>query len=514
MDTSGRYLLGIDLGTSGVKSLVLAEDGTVAGTATIGLSARSPHPGWSEQDPAEWWEATRASVRAALASTGISPASIAGIGISGQMHGAVLLDDRGAVLRPCILWNDQRSAPQCDEITRRVGGRARLLELVANPALAGFTAPKLLWVRENEPDVWDRVAKVLLPKDYLVYRLTGKLGTEVSDAAGTLLLDVRRRAWSADMLRLLDLPDTLVPVCRESSDIVGGVTPEAAEACGLAAGTAVVAGGADNACAAVGTGVIAPGGLMSSLGTSGTLLAPTAAPEVDPEGRAHTFCHAVPGTWYVMGVMLAAGGALRWCRDTMCQEDIVRAEREGRDVYDLMMEEAATVPAGAEGLIFLPYLSGERTPHGDPHARGVFCGLTVRHLKRHLVRAVVEGVTFGLRDSLEIIRALGLPANRVYATGGGARSLFWRQVQADVFGVPVLAEGGGEGPALGAALLAGAGVRVFSLADGVARSVRPGPPVTPQAAPSAVYDRLYPLYDRIYPALREIFPLLDDAISS
>jgi len=504
MTTERAYLLGIDLGTTGVKSLLLDGDGIVVGTATAGLALSTPRPGWSEQNPADWWEATCVSVRAVLDRTGVAPASIVGIGVSGQMHGAVLLDSAGEPVRPCILWNDQRSAAQCDEITRRAGGRARLLDLVANPALAGFTAPKLLWVREHEPEVWARVATVLLPKDYLVYRLTGELGTEVSDAAGTLLLDVRRRAWSDEMARLLELSPALLPVCRESSDIVGPVTALAATPTGLDAGIPVVAGGADNACAAIGTGVIAPGRLMSSLGTSGTMVAPTATPEVDPEGRAHTFCHAVPNTWYVMGVMLAAGGALRWLRDTVYEDTIA----DERDVYDLMMDGAARVAAGAEGLLFLSYLSGERTPHGDPNARGVFCGLTLRHRRDHLVRAVVEGVTFGLRDSLEIIRGLGLPADRVYATGGGARSPLWRQIQADVFAVPVIAELAGEGPALGAALLAGAGVGVFTLQDGAARAVRPGDTAEPQPAQVATYERAYALYGTLYPALKDVFPLL------
>lgn len=510
--SENRYLLGIDLGTTSVKSLLLDENGQVAGTATAELPLSIPRPGWSEQDPADWWAATCAGVRAVLDRTGVRPTAIEGVGISGQMHGATLLDAAGAVTRACILWNDQRSAPQCDEITHRAGGRERLLAMVANPALAGFTAPKLLWVRQREPEVWARVATVLLPKDYLVYRLTGELGTEVSDAAGTLLLDVRRRAWSEDMLALLDLPRTIVPICRESSEVVGRITPEAAAACGLVAGTPVVAGGADNACAAVGTGVIEPGRLMSSIGTSGTMVAPTSLPMVDPGGRVHTFCHAAPNTWYVMGVMLSAGGALRWFRDAWCQAEIDRARREGRDAYEVLMELAETVPAGAEGLLFLPYLSGERTPHGDPQARGVFCGLTLRHEKAHLVRAVVEGVTFGLRDSLEIMRALDLPAAEVYATGGGARSPFWRQVQADIFGMPVVPEQAGEGPALGAALLAGAGTGVFSLRDGAARAVHTGAPTLPSPDRRRIYERVYARYDRLYPALKDVFPLLEETM--
>ena len=505
-----RYLLGIDLGTTGVKSLLLDSDGGIAGTATSELTLSIPHPGWSEQDPQEWWGATCTTIRTVLSKTGIHPNAIAGVGISGQMHGATLLDANGAVLRPCILWNDQRSAAQCDEITDLAGGRDQLLRMVANPALAGFTAPKLLWVRENEPDIWERVATVLLPKDYLVYLLTAELGTEVSDAAGTLLLDVRRRVWSDEMLARLDLPRSLMPICRESSDVAGQVTLEAAAACGLAAGTPVVAGGADNACAALGTGVIAPGRLMSSIGTSGTMVAPTSVPEVDPLGRAHTFCHAVPGTWYVMGVMLSAGGALRWFRDVWCQAERAQASREGRDTYDLMMELAASVQPGAEGLLFLPYLSGERTPHGDPNARGVFCGLTLRHEKGHLIRAVVEGVTYGLRDSLEIIRTLGLPAGEIYATGGGARSALWRQIQADVFEVPIYPQQAGEGPALGAALLAGSGVRMFSLQEGAEKSVVIGERVAPLSSNSVTYRRMYAQYTKLYPALRDIFPLLNE----
>ncbi len=512
MNRSSVLLLGVDLGTSGVKTLLLRDDGTVAGIAVAPLTLSTPRAGWSEQDPAAWWTALRESLRTLLTTTGVDPRNIAGVAISGQMHGAVLLDKAGEVVRPCILWNDQRSAPQCDWITKRVGGRDALLGLVANPALAGFTAPKLLWVREHEPEVWERVATVLLPKDYLVYKLTGELGSEASDASGTLLFDVRRRVWSDEMLSLLDLPRTIVPLCRESSDRVGVVTDEAADACGLAVGTPVMAGGADNACAAVGAGVIGPGRLLSSIGTSGTLVAPTAAPEVDPGGRAHTFCHAAPSTWYVMGVMLSAGGALSWFGETCARAVVQEAEATGRNVFDLLLEGAAGVPAGAEGLLFLPYLSGERTPHGDPNARGVFCGLSLRHTTAHLTRAVVEGVTFGLRDSLDIVTSMGVSADQVYAVGGGARNPFWRQLQADVLGLPVIPERGGEGPALGAALLAGVGVGAFTLDEGVSRAVSMGDAVSPRREEAAVYTRLHPLYTQLYAALKGIFPLLNAAV--
>ncbi len=500
------YLLGIDLGTTGVKSLLIQDTGGIVAAATQEYPLSTPRPNWSEQSPEAWWRATSRSIKEVLQKSGIDAGRVAALAISGQMHGAVLLDAAGKVLRPAILWNDGRSGAQCAEITERAGGPAALLEMVSNPALAGFTAPKLLWVRQNEPQVFAKVQTVLLPKDYINYRLTGVLATEVSDASGTLLFDVRRRQWSDDLLRALELPEHIVPRCYESVEVIGTVSKAAARACGLKAGLPVVAGGADNACAAVGAGVVAPGQALSSIGTSGTIVAPTTSGEPTPQGRAHVFCHAVPGAYYVMGVMLSAGGALRWYRDTLGQEEVSRAAAEGVDPYETLTRAAATVAPGCEGLLFLPYLAGERTPHGDPNARGVFFGLSLRHTKAHLSRAVLEGVTFGLRDSVEIVRGLGLPVQRLRATGGGARSAMWRQMQADVFGAEVATVNTTEGPAYGAALLAGAGAGVFpSVEAAVSRTVREVYTAEPDGKAAAIYARYYALYTQLYPQLQAQF---------
>ncbi|GAC1427924.1 MAG: xylulokinase [Chloroflexota bacterium] len=500
------YLLGIDLGTSGVKSLLIQDTGGIVASATQEYPLSTPRPNWSEQSPEAWWRATARSIKEVLARAAIAPGRVTALAISGQMHGAVLLDAMGKVLRPAILWNDGRSGPQCAEITERAGGLESLLAMVANPALAGFTAPKLLWVRQNEPAVFERAQTVLLPKDYINYRLTGRLATEVSDASGTLLFDVQNRRWSDDMLRALDLPAHLVPPCLESIEVVGELTPAAARSTGLKAGLRVVAGGADNACAAVGTGVVSPGQALSSIGTSGTIVVPTTTGDPAPQGRAHVFCHAVPGVYYVMGVMLSAGGALRWYRDTLGQDEVRRAAAEGVDPYEVMAREAATVAPGCEGLVFLPYLAGERTPHADPDARGVFFGLSLRHSKAHLTRAVLEGVTFGLRDSLEIVRGLGLTVDRIRATGGGARSALWRSLQADVFDAEVATVNTSEGPAYGAALLAGAGVGVFpSVEAATTRTIREVHTVAPDPQRSAAYAGSYALYRALYPQLREQF---------
>lgn len=500
--TTQPHLLGLDLGTTGVKALLITPDGQVVASATRDYPLSTPYPNWSEQDPADWWDATCAAIRDVLERDPAGVSAVAALAISGQMHGATLIDKNGAVVRPCILWNDGRTSAQCDEIVERVGGLSRLLTLTSNPALVGFTAPKLLWVRQHEPEAFARARTLLLPKDYINYRLTGMLQTEVSDASGTLLFDVQRRQWSADMMAALDLSTDLLPPCSESIAIVGRVTPEAAARCGLLAGTPVVAGGADNACAAVGTGVVAPGTALSSTGTSGTIVAPTTSGAADPAGRAHTFCHAIPETYYVMGVMLSAGGALRWYRDALTTMGTPIA-------YDVLTDAAAGVPLGAEGLLFLPYLAGERTPHADPLARGVFFGLSLRHRQPHLTRAVLEGVTLGLRDSVEIIRALGGNLSVMRATGGGARSALWRQIQADVFNAEVVTVNSSEGPAFGAALLAGTGVGVYaSVSEAAARTVRPTSSTLPQAAAVDRYNSLYALYARLYPDLRDGFHAL------
>lgn len=505
-------LLGIDLGTSGVKALLLpARDDQPAqplAEATVEYPLSTPRPGWSEQDPADWWRGTAQAIRDVLERGKVEASDIAGVALSGQMHGATFLDASGRVLRPAILWNDQRSGTQCDAITERVG-LENLVRWVANPALAGFTAPKIVWVREHEPDVYERTAMVLLPKDYVNYLLTGEAATEVSDASGTLLFDVSRRRWSDDMLYALDIPASFLPAVHDSTDVVGKVTAQAAAETGLKSGTPIVAGGADNACAAVGMGVVRPGQVLTSVGTSGTVVAPSLEPRLDPQARLHTFCHAVPDTWYLMGVVLSAGGSLRWFRDVIAEEERRRAREEARDPYDLILEEAASVPPGSEGLVFLPYLTGERTPHGDPHARGVFFGLSLRHTRAHLARSVIEGVTYALADSTALMRAVGIEIGTVRATGGGARSALWRQMQADVLNARVVTAWSDAGPAFGAAVIAGAGVGAFeSIPRAVDRLVALRDEIEPNRVTAELYRRFHELYDGLYPSLRGHFAAL------
>jgi xylulokinase len=499
-----RALLGIDLGTSGVKALLLTPTGQTVASATRDYPLRHPQPGWSEQDPAEWWQATVAAIRACLEAA--PEAQVAGVGIAGQMHGAVLLDAQMQVVRPCIIWADQRSQAECDAITARVGA-TRLIDLVSNPALPGFTAPKILWVRDHEPTVWSRVRRVLLPKDWLRFMLTGEQGIEISDAAGTCLLDVARGAWSAEVLSALDLAPDLLPPVVGAAETVGRITPEAAAQTGLAAGTPVAGGGADNACAAVGAGIVQPGQALVSIGTSGVVLAYSSVPAVDRSGpvpRVHTFNHAVPAAWYLMGVTQAAGLSLRWVRDQLGEAERAAAKATGRDAYDLLIEAAAAVPPGSEGLLFLPYLQGERTPILDSQARGGWVGLTARHTRAHLVRAVLEGVAFSLRDGLDVLHASGVALTEMRATGGGARSPLWRQILADVFAQPLTPLATEEGPALGAALLAGVAAGIYpSVPEACAQVVRTLPPILPQPETAALYARLHSVYRRLYPALSD-----------
>lgn len=492
--------LGIDLGTTGVRALVVDRLGKVVGAATAEQPLSSPAPGWMEQDPEDWWLAACQAIPHALVRAGIDGSAVEAIGVSGQMHGATLLDADGAAVRPCILWNDQRSAPQCEEIHARVG-IDRELALTGNLALAGFTAPKLLWVREHEPERWSRVAHVLLPRDYLNFRLSGALACEPSDASGTQLFDVRARRWSQEMLDALDLPIHLLPRIVPSAGRMGEVSEAAAAQTGLRAGTPVVGGGADNACAAIGCGVLEPGQVLCSVGTSGTVVAPVDLTVASPGNHVHLFAHATPRTNYLMGVILSAGGALRWCRDALYPELVA----VGRDPYDVITDEAAATPPGAEGLIFLPYLTGERTPHGSAAARGVFFGLQPRHGRGHLARAVVEGVTYALRESLGLLRAAGVTADVVRITGGGARSPFWRQVLADMFECPVAVLPHDEGPAFGAALLAAVGAGAYPSIEEAGRLIRAGEVTAPRATESAYYRRGAAVYADLYHALVPAF---------
>jgi xylulokinase len=502
-------LLGIDVSTTGAKALLIGEGGDVLASATEEYPLYTPYPLWSEQNPEDWWQGTQRTVRRVLSTPGVRAQDISGIGLTGQMHGLVLLDKHDSVLRPAILWNDQRTGPQCVDITRSAGGIENLLALTANPVLPGFTAPKIVWVRENEPSTYERVAHILLPKDYIRFRLTGEFATEVSDASGTSLFDVANRRWSPAMAELLQIPFDWLPHCTESPVVSGEISPIAAQATGLRPGTPVVGGGGDQAAQAVGSGVVQPGVISVTSGTSGVVFAFEDAFAVEPQGRVHVFCHAVPNKWHAMGVMLSAGGALRWFRDALAQSEVAEAAANGLDPYDLLVREAATVGAGSEGLLFLPYLTGERTPHPDPNARGAFVGLTLRHGKGHLVRAVLEGVSFGLRDSLELIRGLGVPIDQVRASGGGARSELWRQIQADVFNTELVVINITEGAAFGAALLAGVGAGVYSsVQEGVSTAIRVVSRTTPRRTEAEVYQRLYPHYRGLYGALKSTFDAL------
>jgi xylulokinase len=498
-------LLGIDIGTSGTKTLLIDAEGRPLASATAEYPLSTPRPGWAEQEPEHWWQATVATVREVLAKAGLSGRDVSGIGLSGQMHGSVFLDASNRVLRPALLWCDQRTAAQCAWITEQVGAE-RVVELTANPVLTGFTAPKVIWVRQNEPETYRQIAKVLLPKDYIRFRLTGEFHTEVSDASGTSFFHVRERRWAHELLDRIEVPRDWMPAVHESPVASARVSAAAAEATGLAAGTPIVGGGGDQAAGAVGNGIVEAGILSSTVGTSGVVFAFAEQPAVDPGLRVHTFCHAVPGTWHVMGVMLSAGGSLRWYRDALAHPESAFARILGQDPYETITQTAAAAEPGCEGLLFLPYLTGERTPYPDPNARGVFFGLTLRHDKRHMARAVLEGIAFGLRDSFEILAEMGVPITQVRASGGGARSALWRQIQADVTGREHVTINVDEGPAFGVALLAGVGTGVWSSVPEACRAtIRVVDRSGPVPAAQAIYDRLYPVYRALYPALKGPF---------
>lgn len=506
LTAQGPLMLGLDLGTSGAKAGIVAPDGRVLARSSAGYETLTPRPGWAEQRPEDWWAASAAAIRAALDDSGAAAGEVVSVGVSGQMHGSVFLDGSMEVIRPCILWCDQRTTEQCARIEEAVGTEG-LAAMVANPALEGFTAPKVLWLRECEPASYGRVRHLLLPKDYINLRLTGHLATEVSDASGTLLFDVRERAWSDGMLDRLDVPRDWLGEVLESCDALGEVTPEAAAATGLAPGTVVAAGGADNACGAAGMGVVAQGQAAVSVGSSGTVLAPTRAPVVDPGMRLHSFCHAVPGTWYLMGVMLSAGLSLRWFADVLGEPETGRAALEGRDPYELLDETAAEAPPGCGGMVFLPYLSGERTPHADPYARGVLFGIDPTKKRPHVVRSVMEGVTFGLADSISLMREMGVPLEAVVSGGGGSRSALWRQMQADVFETPLHAAGEPDAAMLGAALLGGVAAGVFeSVPEACANAVRHGQDHQPNPATLESYRAAGTTFRALYPALKPLFP--------
>lgn len=490
-----NFYLGIDVSTTATKALLMDEAGQMLGVSSTEYSYETPHPLWSEQDPALWWQATLNSVRQVIAKTGIDGGAIKGIGLTGQMHGLVLLDENGEVLRPAILWNDQRTGAQCDQI-RACLGKEKLVQITGNDALTGFTAPKILWVQQNEPEIWKKTRHILLPKDYVRYKLTDEMAVDRADGAGTILFDLVRRDWSREVLAALDIPLDYLPKTFEGTAVTSFLSPFAAADLGMGRDVLVVGGGGDQAASAVGTGAVNAGVVSLSLGTSGVVFVSTDQALVEPEGRLHAFCHAVPGKWHLMGVMLSAAGSLRWHRDTFAPGTS----------YDDLLRPAAEVPAGSDGLFFMPYLSGERTPHPDPLARGAFVGLTVRHEFPHLTRAVLEGVAFGLRDMFELMKTSGLNRfSQVRVTGGGARSRLWRQILADVFETDLVTVNTTEGAAFGAALLAAVGGGAFPSVQAACDATIQISEVISPGAGQAAYRSAYPIYRELYPALRPIF---------
>lgn len=496
-----KHVLGIDVGTGGTRAVVVREDGHVLASATEEHEPfASPQIGWAEQSPADWWRACGIAVRRALGTAALGADQIACVGFSGQMHGAVMLDASDEVVRPALIWCDVRTEKQCRELSEKIGAEA-LIHLTCNPALPNFTLTKLLWVRENEPANWNRVRSVMLPKDYVRFRLTGETATDMADASGTLMLDVAHRRWSTEVLRATGLEVVLLPRLYESSEICGKVSAAGAVATGLQPGTPVVAGAGDQAAGAVGMGIVTPGAVSATIGTSGVVFAATDCPALDPKGRLHTFCHAVPGRWHVMGVTQAAGLSLRWFRDRFGAGENGR----GRDPYERLTAEAAAVPPGSDGLLWAPYLMGERTPHLDPNARAALIGLTASHTRGHVVRAILEGVAFSLRDSFTLFAEMRVPVRNIRLGGGGARSALWRQIQADVYGREVEILEAEEGAAFGAAILAGVGAGMWCSVDAACSAVvRVAQRVAPQPAAVERMNTSYAAYRRMYPAIASV----------
>ncbi|HKV46685.1 MAG TPA: xylulokinase [Candidatus Acidoferrales bacterium] len=492
--------LGIDIGTSGTRALLLNERGAIVGSATEDHAPfASPSIGWAEQQPEDWWRACGIAVRKALASAGLRGEDIACVGFSGQMHGAVMLDARDEVVRPALIWCDVRTEPQCRAIMEKIGAD-RLIQLTCNPALPNFTLTKFLWVREHEPTNWKRVRSVMLPKDYVRFRLTGERAIDVADASGTLLLDVANRRWSQEVLQAAEIDERLLPALYESPEVCARVSAAGAQATGLIEGTPVVAGAGDQAAGATGMGIVDPGAVSATIGTSGVVFAATDRPALDPRGRLHTFCHAIPGVWHVMGVTQAAGLSLRWFREQF-------GAKEGPgDPYDRLANEASSTPPGCDGLLWTPYLMGERTPHLDPNARAALVGLTASHGRAHIVRAILEGVAFSLQDTFTIFNEMRVPVTSIRLGGGGARSRVWRQIQADVYGREVEIVAAEEGAAFGAAILAGVGAKAWPTVGAAAAAVvRVAERIAPDANSAATMKKSYAAYRRVYPAMRTIF---------
>ncbi len=501
-----KYIIGIDLGTTGVKSVLVDSEGKVCGSTTEEYPLITLKPGWAQQDPELWWQATAKGIANLIKKTGINPSLICGVGLTGQMHGSVFLDKNFRVLYPAILWCDQRTAKECEQINEIIG-KDRIFEITCNPILTGFQAPKILWLKNNVPDVFKNVEKVLLPKDYIRFCLTEEFATDVSDASGTGLFDVKKRNWSLEILDKLRIPQIWFPECFESIEITSKISENAEKITGIPAGVPVVAGAGDQAAGAIGNGITKEKVVSISLGTSGVVFAFSERPFVDPAGRLHTFCHAVPYKWHLMGVMLSAGGSFRWFRDVLGKEEINKARELGKDPYEILVSLADEAPAGCDGLIFLPYLSGERCPYQDPDAKGVFFGISLKTTKAHMTRSVLEGVSFGLKDSVEIMKEIGLPPGGDYrVSGGGGRSSLWCQILADIIGEKMVRLTSEEGPAYGAALLAGSGTGVFPDIETTCEmflSVKDR--FIPDNKKSGIYNNIYEIYRDLYHNLEGLF---------
>lgn len=500
-----RYLIGIDLGTSGTKTVLFDERGCKIAAHTVEYPLYQPQNGWAEQDPDDWWEASCEGIKSVINQAGIAPDRIVGVGISGQMHGLIMLDKHGNVLRKSIIWCDQRTEAECDEIERKIG-RKRLVEITANLAMTGFTASKILWVKNNEPSVYEKCAKIMLPKDYVRYRLTGEFATDISDASGMQLVDVPHRCWSDEVLNALDIDKSLLGKIYESCEVTGKVSAIGAEKSGLYPGTIVVGGAGDNFAAAVGTNTVSAGKAFTTLGTSGVIFAHTDEVAIDSKGRVHTFCSAVPGKWCVMSCTQAAGLSLKWVRDTICSEEIQTAKMTGRSTYDVMNDLASSVPIGANRLIFLPYLMGERSPHVDPNARGVFFGLSPMHNRAHLIRSVMEGVAYSQRDCMEIFKEMNVLIEDMYACGGGARSELWRNMLSNLYRCPVSTLSNDEGPALGAVILAGVGAGIYDSVEYACENiVKKADTINYKETEALEYDKYYKIFRNIYPHIKNDF---------
>ncbi len=492
--------MGIDISTTGAKAILINTQGAVLGSSTHTYPLSTPKPLWSEQDPEDWWQAAQASIREVIEKAAVNPRDIKGIGLTGQMHGLVLLDAQDRVLRPAILWNDQRTGVECEVMVAKIGFE-KLIKITGNPALTGFTAPKLLWVRENEPEIYNQIIHILLPKDYIRFKLSRDYASDCADASGTSLFDISQRDWSAEILSLLDIKPVWLPAVFEGSQVTGQVSTEAAECTGLSAGTPIVGGGGDQAAQAVGVGAVSSGIIALTLGTSGFVFAPTGEPFIEPQGRLHAMCHSLPPGedqgWHLMGVMLSAGGSLRWYRDTFAF---------GSD-YTKLIKPVKAIPPGCEGLLFMPYLTGERTPHPDPLARGGFIGLTVRHGFAHMTRSILEGVAFGLRDSMELVQQAGLDEiKQVRVSGGGAKSPIWRQILADVMNAELVTVNTTEGACFGAALLAGVGAKIWpSTKKACLQTVKTLTAIPPNPDHVQIYNAYYQDYRTLYPTLKERF---------